>query len=78
MSKKLAVIEIGFGEQVREATRAEPVDGPGGDRQKGGTSPTQALVWNVGTWGAMARENSEWQPHEGGQYRCVPQGRTGP
>jgi hypothetical protein len=49
MSKKLAVIETGFGEQVREAMRAEPADGPRGDRQKGGTSPTQALVWNVGT-----------------------------
>ncbi len=60
MSKEVDVIEIGLGEEVRDTVRAEPVDGPRGDRHKGGTSPTRALVWNVGTWLSMPRENSEW------------------
>jgi hypothetical protein len=29
--------------------RAGPADGPRGDRRRGGVSPVQASVWNVGT-----------------------------
>ena len=34
---------------VLGAMRAMPADGPRGDRRRGGVSPVQALVWNVGT-----------------------------
>ena len=38
--------------------RAGPADGPRGDRRRGGVSPVQASVWNVGTCRVMPRENS--------------------
>jgi hypothetical protein len=35
--------------QSWDKARKEPVYGPSGDRRKGGASPDQAFVWNVGT-----------------------------
>jgi hypothetical protein len=54
-----------------------PADGPSGDRHKGGVSSVQARVGNVGTVTSMRREISEWQPHEGAEYRCEVQGADG-
>jgi len=48
--KRRDVIETGLQLLVRDGTRAEPADGSRDDRHKGGVSPAQALVWNVGTW----------------------------
>jgi hypothetical protein len=42
-----------------------PADYPGGDRHEGGVSLARALVWNVGTFASMQRENLEWRTHEG-------------
>src|SRR6266851_7960114 len=64
---------VGFGTK----SGGRPVYCPGGDRHKGGASPAQALVRNVGTFAPMLRETSEWRTHEGVEYRCGTKGRTG-
>jgi len=44
------VIETGLQSLARDRARRAPVFCPSDDRHKGGASPTQALVWNVGTF----------------------------
>jgi len=48
--KRRDVIETGLQSLARDRARGEPADCPGGDRHKGGVSPVQALVRNVGTY----------------------------
>ena len=48
--KRRDVIETGLQLLVRDRARGMPADGSSDDRHKGGVSPVQALVWNVGTW----------------------------
>jgi hypothetical protein len=48
--KRRDVTETGLQLLVRDRTRAKPADGSRDDRHKGGVSPGQALVRNVGTW----------------------------
>ena len=47
--KRRNVIETRLLLLAWDEARGEPVDCPSGDRHKGGVSPAQALVWNVGT-----------------------------
>jgi hypothetical protein len=47
--KRRDVIETGLQSLARDKAREVPADCPGGDRHKGGVSPAQALVRNVGT-----------------------------
>jgi hypothetical protein len=47
--KRRDVIETGLQSLVRDKAREVPADCPGDDRHKGGVSPAQALVRNVGT-----------------------------
>ena len=48
--KRRDVTETGLQLLARDEVWGEPVFGPGGDRHKGGASPAQALVRNVGTY----------------------------
>jgi len=48
--KRRNVIETGLQSLARDKVRGMPADCPSGDRHKGGVSPAQALVWNVGTY----------------------------
>jgi hypothetical protein len=48
--KRRDVIETGLQLLARDGTRGMPADCPSGDRHKGGVSPAQALVGNVGTY----------------------------
>jgi hypothetical protein len=47
--KRREVTETGLQSLARDRAREVPADCPGGDRHKGGVSPAQALVRNVGT-----------------------------
>ncbi len=47
--KRWNVIETELQSLVRDEAWGAPVDCPSGDRHKGGVSPVQALVRNVGT-----------------------------
>lgn len=47
--KRRNVIETGLQSLARDKVRGKPADCPSGDRHKGGVSPAQALVRNVGT-----------------------------
>lgn len=47
--KRRDVIGTGLQLLARDEARGMPADRPGGDRHKGGVSPVQALVRNVGT-----------------------------
>ena len=47
--KRRDVIETGLQSLAQDQARGMPADYPGGDRHKGGVSPAQALVRNVGT-----------------------------
>jgi hypothetical protein len=47
--KRRDVIGTGLQLLARDEARGMPADCPGGDRHKGGVSPAQALVRNVGT-----------------------------
>jgi len=47
--KRRDVAETGLPSLARDEAREVPADCPGGDRHKGGVSPAQALVRNVGT-----------------------------
>lgn len=53
--KRRDVIETGLQSLARDKAWEEPAYGPGGDRHKGGVSPAQALVWNVGTYCSDAK-----------------------
>ncbi len=53
--KRRDVIEIGLQSLARDKAWEEPAYGPGGDRHKGGVSPAQALVRNVGTYRSDAK-----------------------
>jgi hypothetical protein len=48
--KRRDVIETGLQLLARDRARRMPADCPSGGRHKGGVSPAQALVWNVGTY----------------------------
>jgi hypothetical protein len=48
--KRRDVIETGLQSLARDQARGMPADCPSGDRHKGGVSPAQALVRNVGTY----------------------------
>ena len=48
--KRRDVIETGLQSLARDKARGTPADCPSGDRHKGGASPAQALVRNVGTY----------------------------
>jgi hypothetical protein len=48
--KRRDVIETGLLLLVRDRARGMPADCSSDDRRKGGVSPVQALVRNVGTW----------------------------
>jgi len=48
--KRKDVIETELQLLARDKARRMPVDCPSGDRHKGGVSPAQALVRNVGTY----------------------------
>ena len=48
--KRRNVIETGLLLLVRDTARGMPADCSSDDRHKGGVSPVQALVRNVGTW----------------------------
>lgn len=54
--KRRDVIETELQSLARDEARGEPVDCPSGDRHKGGVSPAQALVRNVGTYRLDAKE----------------------
>ena len=48
--KRRDVIETGLQLLARDEARGMPADCPSGDRHRGGVSPVQALVRNVGTY----------------------------
>jgi hypothetical protein len=53
--KRRDVIETGLQSLVRDEARGKPADCPSGDRHRGGVSPAQALVRNVGTFDLDAK-----------------------
>jgi hypothetical protein len=48
--KRRDAIETGLQLLVRDEAQGKPVDCLSDGRHQGGVSPTQALVWNVGTY----------------------------
>jgi len=53
--KRRDVTETGPQSLARDEARGMPADCPSGDRHKGGVSPAQALVRNVGTFSLDAK-----------------------
>ena len=60
--KRRDVTETGLQSLARDKAREVPADCPSGDRHKGGVSPVQALVRNVGTSRPDAKETSSGCP----------------
>ena len=76
--KQLDVIETGRENVARDTAWGMPADCPSDDRHKGGVSPTQALVWNVGTWRLDAKGEAQVVAPQVREYQCETQGRTTP
>jgi hypothetical protein len=55
--KRKDVIATGLPSLVRDEARGKPADCPCGDRHRGGVSPAQALVQNVGTFRLDVKED---------------------
>jgi hypothetical protein len=54
--KRMDVVETRLQSLAWDEARRMPADCPSGDRHKGGVSPVQALVRNVGTFSLDAKE----------------------